>query len=457
MLAELAAAVRARRVSPVELVEEALRRIERDDPALNAVVRLRAEEALVEARAHSGEGPLAGLPLLVKDMARCAGMPTTFGSTMFADAAPDTASDIVVDRLRAAGAIVIGKTNTPPFGCAAVTTNRLFGPTGNPWNPDRSPGGSSGGSAAALASGMVPLATTSDGGGSTRIPASACGLVGYKPSMGAIGRNFTPRWLNYSTMGVAGHSVADVALHASIVIGAAPGDVISLPTGSVSAEPVRPSRVVAVRSFRGDVDEVIENAFTALCDRLGTDAGLPVEWVDSPFPVDGIVSWFISSSAELAQSLSTFEDRWSEFEDVLREQLEFGKRVSAADYIAAQRQRYEQAARVDALLTPGTVLVVPTLNASSWPKDGPMSTKAGSTSNPSVATNTADLNFTGHPGVSVPLGIDASGVPFGVQVVGPRFQDGLAMGLAAVIEEIQPWPLLPPGYETFGSTFVGRT
>ena len=139
MLAELAAAVRERRISPVELVEEALRRIGRDDPALNAVVRLRADEALGEAAGHSCDGPLAGLPLLVKDMARCAGMPTTFGSALFADAAPDTIDDIVVERLRGAGAIVVGKTNTPAFGHAAVTANLLFGATGNPWNTLQSP------------------------------------------------------------------------------------------------------------------------------------------------------------------------------------------------------------------------------------------------------------------------------------------------------------------------------
>lgn len=449
MLAELAAAVRERRISPVELVEEALRRIERDDPALNAVVRLRGDEALAEAASHPCEGPLAGLPLLVKDMARCIGMPTTFGTTLFADAEPDTIDDIVVERLKQAGAIVVGKTNTPAFGHTAVTTNLLFGSTGNPWNPAQSPGGSSGGSAAALAAGMVALATTSDGGGSTRGPASACGLVGYKPTMGAIGRNVAPRWLNFSTMGVAGASVADVALHASVVLGAARGDVLSIPTGSVSAHPVRPTRVLAVRTFREDVDSVIEAAFDVICALISKEMGLPVERVESPYPVDGVLPWFMASSAELAQSLSAFEDRWSELDDSLQFQLGIGKTVTAADYIAAQRLRYEQAGRVDDLLTPGTVLITPTANSTSWPKDGPMATRAGATVNSSIALNTTDLNFTGHPGVSVPLGADEHGVPFGLQVMAPRFHDGLAMGLAAIIERVQPWPLVAPGYQPF--------
>ena len=344
---------------------------------------------------------------------------------------------------------MVGKTNTPAFGHAAVTANLLFGATGNPWNTLQSPGGSSGGSTAAPTAGLVPLATTSDGGGSTRGPASACGLVGYKPTMGAIGRNVTPRWLNFSTMGVAGSSVADVVLHASVVIGAARGDVLSMPTGSVSAHPVRPTRVVAVRTFREDVDDVIDDAFLAMCTLISGDLGLPVEMVESPYPVDGVVPWFMASSAELSQSLLPFEDRWPELDPSLRFQLEIGKTVTTADYIAAQRQRYEQACRVDDLLTAGTVLIVPTANATSWPKEGPMATSAGSTVSQSIALNTTDLNFTGHPGVSVPMGVDGHGVPFGLQVVAPRFQDGLAMGLAELIERAQPWPLVAPGYQPF--------
>ena len=204
MLKELAGAVRDGRTTPLELVEESLRRIEASQDTLNAVVALRADEAREEAARHPRTGPLAGLPLLVKDMARCRGMRTTMGSPLFADAPPDEFDDVVVTRLREAGAIVLGRTNTPAFGHAAFTTNQLFGTTRNPWNPERSPGGSSGGSAAALAAALVPLATTSDGGGSVRIPASCCGLVGYKPSMGAIGRNVLPRWIGFSTQGATG-------------------------------------------------------------------------------------------------------------------------------------------------------------------------------------------------------------------------------------------------------------
>ena len=188
MLAALAKAVRDGDLDPVDLVDESLRRIEASADVLNSVVAVRVDEARVEARQSSRHGALAGLPLLVKDVARCAGMRTTFGSALFADAPVDDVDDVVVARLRAAGAIVVGRTNSPAFGHAGFTANGLYGATTNPWNAERSPGGSSGGSAAALIAALAPLATTSDGGGSVRIPASCCGLVGYKTTMGAIGQ-----------------------------------------------------------------------------------------------------------------------------------------------------------------------------------------------------------------------------------------------------------------------------
>jgi Asp-tRNA(Asn)/Glu-tRNA(Gln) amidotransferase A subunit family amidase len=162
MLAELAFKVRNNEISPVELVEESLRRIEAARE-LNAVVDLYADEALEIARTHPRTGKVAGLPLLVKDMARVRGHVTTSGSRLYADNPADLVDDTVVARLRAEGAIIIGRTNSPEFGATAYTSNALFGATRNPWNTEKSPGGSSGGSTAALAAGLAPLATTSDG------------------------------------------------------------------------------------------------------------------------------------------------------------------------------------------------------------------------------------------------------------------------------------------------------
>ena len=191
-LSELASAVRAGRASAADLVRMSFERIARLDPPLNAVIRVR-EGALDDARAmderiEHGEdpGPLAGLPLLVKDMEDVAGLPSTYGSRAFAHAPAATADGLVPRRLRAAGAIVVGKTNQPEFAFAGITTNTVHGTTTNPWGTEWSPGGSSGGSGAALAAGMAAVATATDGGGSIRIPAAFCGLAGFTPTNGVI-------------------------------------------------------------------------------------------------------------------------------------------------------------------------------------------------------------------------------------------------------------------------------
>lgn len=449
MLSELASAVRTGTVSPLELVDEALRRIDAGNGDLNAVVRLEAESARAAATAHDGAGALAGVPVLVKDMARCAGSVTTFGVQMFADAPPDEVDDAVVARLREAGAIVVGRTNSPAFGHAPFTSNLVFGATRNPWNTDRSPGGSSGGSAAALAAGFVPIATTSDGGGSVRIPASMCGLVGLKPTTGAIGRNVLPRWIEFSTQGVSGHTVADVAYQAGVLVGGAPGDWMSAPAGTAQLRPTRPARVLACRTFRADVDPVVEAAYEASLAALEAD-GLAVERIDPPSNDQSIGDWFVISSCELAQSLANERDRWESFDDSLQEILRFGSSVSAADYLTATRRRHEVGARIDAAIGTDGVLALPTLNVQDWGPEGPTPMDAGAVvGDPAIATNTPDLNATGHPAVSVPMGLGDRGVPMGLQLVAPRWADGLALGAAEVLERVRPWPLLAPGYDPF--------
>lgn len=448
MLSELSALVRSGSVDPVDLVNESIRRIEAAKE-LNAVVAVYAEEALETARRHPRTGELAGLPLLVKDMARVKGHITTAGSVLYANGPVDDVDDTVVARLRAAGAIVLGRTNSPEFGATAYTANKLFGATLNPWNTTKSPGGSSGGSAAALAAGLSPLATTSDGGGSVRGPASSNGLVGYKPTMGAIGRNVLPRWIEFSTQGASGSSVADVLTEASVTLGEARGDFLAVPRNGVSFTPQRPRKVLACRTFRTDVDPDIEANFERTLDAIAA-SGIPVERVEAPTNNDTIWSWFVISTAELTQSLRHEEHRWDELSDYVIAQLKFGSTVTIDQYIEAQRKRHDVSARFDDVLQDGAVLVTPTANARAWSPNGPLPTRAGDTDDPMITLNTPDNNFTGHPAVSVPMGLDDHGVPCGFQVVAPRFQDGLALGLAEHLERIQPWPLTAPGYTPFG-------
>ena len=449
MLRELASAVEQGRIDPVDLVNEAITRINAAGE-LNAVVALYADEALESARRHPRTGPLAGLPFLVKDMARVKGHVTTAGSTLYADGPVDEVSDVVVERLEAAGAIILGRTNSPEFGATATTVNKVFGATRNPWNTERSSGGSSGGSAAALAAGLVPLATTSDGGGSVRGPAAACGLVGYKPSMGAIGRNVLPRWIHFSTQGTSGTSVTDVITEASVTHGPARGDFLSLPKGSIDLTPRMPRRVIACRTYRADVDAEVEEAYERTLGALAAD-GVTVVRADAPSSNAAVWAWFVISTAELTQSLLHVRDRWTEMSDYVQAQLAFGEKVTAEQYVEAQRARHEFGARFDDLLGDDGVIVVPTANARSWPAEGPMASSAGSTENDTmIALNTTDANLTGHPAVSVPVGFDNHGVPVGFQVTAPRFGDCLALGIAERLERIQPWQRVAHGYSEFG-------
>jgi Asp-tRNA(Asn)/Glu-tRNA(Gln) amidotransferase A subunit family amidase len=447
MLTELAAAVRSGRVHPTELVAEALRRIGGGDGPIGSVVALRADGALEEAARSRGEGPLAGIPFLVKDLADCAGLPTTYGSKLFADAAPAAADGVQAARLRAAGAIPIGKTNTPEFGWIGFTSNQVFGATRNPWNLERSPGGSSGGSSAALAAGLVPIATASDGGGSVRIPASLCGLVGYKPTIGGIGRDGSPRWMDFSTSGVLGHTVADVIAEAGVYLGPSDGDVLAVPAGAIALAPERPRRALLCRSWRGAVDPVIETAFL---DAAATveELGVGVEEIDNPIQ-EAFRAWFVLAMAEMAQSLAARRDRWDELEPGLRAMLRYGESISLDEYIAARRTRYAACAAIDRLLGVDTVLLMPTHNAQSWPPAGPWPMSVNGVETPGVAVNTNDFNVTGHPAVSVPIGTDDAGVPFGMQVVAPRWRDGLALGTASALEGARPWPMVAGGFEPF--------
>ena len=448
--AELAAAVREGRITPRQLVEESLRRIEKANGDLNAVVALRADDALAEADDHPRTGPLAGLPLLVKDLARTVGLPTTFGSHLYADAPPDDVDDLFVSRLKAAGAIVVGKTNTPAFGHTGFTDNQVFGPTRNPWNLSRSPGGSSGGAGSALAAGLAPLATSSDGGGSVRIPAALCGLVGYKATNGAIGRGTLPRWLEFSSMGCTAPTVDDVLLEASVVVGSAPGDVISIPRAGVELEPRLPSRIVACPTLRHGADAVIATAFAEAVSALAHELAIDVVHVEEATSRQCSQRWFTMATAELAQSLLEHRDRWSEFEPTLRQAVEIGAQVSTTDYLAAARHRWAECARVDELIGDDGVLLTPTVNSCAWVPEGPLPNKAGGVDDAWIALNTADFNFTGHPAVNVPLGHDDVGVPFGLQIVAPRCRDGLALGVARLWERLKPWAPVAPGYEEFG-------
>jgi Asp-tRNA(Asn)/Glu-tRNA(Gln) amidotransferase A subunit family amidase len=464
MLQELAGQVRARAVSAHELVERALARIEQHDPSLNAVVALRAEEALAEADAVDvavarGErlGALAGLPLLAKEVHDVQGMPTTQGSLVFADAPAAMKDCLHISRLRGAGAIVVGKTNVPEFCFEGFTANLVYGVTRNPWAPEWSPGGSSGGSAAAMAAGMVPIATAGDGGGSIRIPASFCGLAGIKPTLGLVAREGCPSWMDFTTDGPLATTIADLRLLLSVEAGPTPGDPSAFPAGVVDLAPGQalPRRVYAAPRFGdwGPLPAAIADLFADALQALEADLGLAVEPLE-PTEVlragNNDADWTAVAAAEQAREIgrewiAANEER---LHPAFRGAMRFGLGVTFDDYLAARRRRFTYVRELDELLGDDGVIVTPTMAVDGFPADGVLSGE-DRPGTPFSAYNTQAQNVTGHPALSVPAGVCPNGVPFGLQITGPRFRDGFVLSLAEAWERARPWPRVAPGYAEY--------
>lgn len=460
MIEALVGAIRRRELSCRELVSGAIGAIEARDPGLNAVVATRFDAAVAEADAldrGGAVGPLAGMPILVKDIEDVAGMRTTWGSLLFADAPPATSDGLVPARLRAAGAIVVGKTNAPECAFEAYTSNRLFGATRNPWAPEWSPGGSSGGSGAALAAGMVPIATATDGGGSIRIPAAFCGLVGLKPTNGIVGRRPIPDWMDLSTDGPLGHSIADVRLLLGIEQGPVPGDPTALPRWQPGA-PGPPERVLAApRTVAwGALPAAVDALFTRALAALEQDLGLRVEMVEPDDLWHGDNpdrDWFTIVMSEHAHRLGRelIASRAEEMDPVFAGYMREGLAVDLETYLAARRRRFAYTRALDELLGESGVLVTPTMAIPGVRADGRM-IGAEEPGLSEEACNTLVQNLSGHPALSLPAGRTPDGVPFGLQLTGPRFRDDLLLELGARWEAARPWPLLAPGYEPLGPT-----
>ncbi len=460
VIASVRDAIASRRLSAEEAVLASLDRIERLNPAVNAVVALRAEEAVAEARALDRETardrpPLAGVPVLVKDLEDVAGMRTTQGSVLFAGAPPAAVDGIVPSRLRAAGAIVVGKTNLPEFATEGFTSNLLFGTTRNPWSLDWSPGGSSGGSAAALAAGMAPIATATDGGGSIRIPAAFCGLVGLKPTNGVIGRRPIPDWIDFSTDGPFASSVADLRLLLSVEAGPVEGDPTALPV-PLPANGGRPSRLYATPRFSpaGPLDDEVAEMFDAAATALGVLLGLDVKRLEPDelwTAGDPDDDWILLAATEHVHRLGRefVQVNLDRMHPSARRFMEFGLGVSIDDYLAARRRRFAYARELDELLGENAVILSPTVAASGFLADGRLTWEDEPGMLPDEVYNTNVANITGNPAISIPAGRCRNGVPFGLHVTAPRFRDNMLLDLAEAWEETRGWALAAPGYDSF--------
>ena len=457
-----AAAIAEGRVGAVEAVEECVRRIRERDGAIGAVVALRVDDALreaeqLDARRASGAalGPLHGVPVLVKDLEDVAGMPTRKGSRLLVDAPPATADEVVPALLRRAGAVIVGKTNLPELATEGFTDNLLDGVTRNPWDLRMTPGGSSGGSAAALAAGLVPIATATDGGGSVRIPAAMCGLVGLKPTHGAVGRWPAPDWLDLSTYGPMATTVDDLRLLFSLMTGVVAGDPSSAPSPGERGR--RPSRVVVAErtSPLGPLPAAVATAFHAAAEAMADVLGAERVVLDHHELFAGLgdpdLDWFVLATAEHVNALgrSFVESSLDRMHPSTVAFMRAGLAVDVDDYIAARRRRTLYARRLDELLGDDTVLLTPTVAVDTWFADGRTTPDGVPGMTPPEAYSTAMQNVTGHPAVTVPAGRHAGGLPYGLQVTGPRWSDTALLDVAAAWEEARPWPRTAPAYGEF--------
>jgi aspartyl-tRNA(Asn)/glutamyl-tRNA(Gln) amidotransferase subunit A len=457
---ELAGQVRSGTLAARELVDHALERIAATNPVVNAFVavdeeRARAAADAVDAAVAAGQdpGPLAGIPLAVKDLEDAAGYVTSKGSAHFAKGPAATADSALVARLVAAGCVVVGKTNTPELGWKSLTDNLTFGTTRNPWNLDHTPGGSSGGSAAALAAGMVPLATGSDGGGSIRIPASCCGLSGMKTSLGRVpsGGGAPPDWQHLSTKGPMARRLADVVAALDVVVGPDPTDLRSLPKPEASwraaLEDPKPPLKVAWSPTLGyaRVDaEVLE-----LCRRaveVLEGLGAEIVEIDSVFDEDPIDRWLTLAGSYNLRTYAGIRDtpEWEEVDPILRMVIDGAAAIPALDVVQAEDACHHLNLKLVELFRDVRLLVTPTIAAVPPPLALGGAGVIDGVEDFNWVRMTYGFNMTRSPAASVCVGLSSVGVPVGLQLIGPQHGDLVVLRSAAALEEALGFDAVAP-------------
>ncbi len=459
---ELLRLYKTRKVSPLEVMNAVLARIDAINPKLNAYVTLARESALAEARKattalkrRAGTPPLFGVPVSIKDLTPTKSLRTTSGSKIFEHHLPEEDA-LIVQRLKAAGAIVVGKTNTPEFGAGGNTFNAVFGATRNPWNPALTCGGSSGGAAVALATGMGPLAQGSDTGGSLRTPAAFCGVVGFRTTPGLV--PYYPKALAWDSIGVTGpmaRTVSDTALMLSVIAG--PDDRAPLSYDVDTRQFLAATRRPTVKGWRvawtpdlnglipvdADVAAVAERAL-----RVFRSLGAKVESACPDFSeVNEIVlgTRGISMVANLAQHLPRWKDQ---MQKGLVWNIEQGLSLTPVEIGRAETLRTQLWQRVRAFMETRDLLILPTVAVPPFPVELPYPTEI----NGKPLDNytqwfflTYGITLTGLPAISVPCGFTRTGLPVGLQIVGRRRQEAAVLRAAAAFEAAAPWAdRIPP-------------
>jgi aspartyl-tRNA(Asn)/glutamyl-tRNA(Gln) amidotransferase subunit A len=461
-LAERAALVRRGELRAVDLVGASLDRIDELNPILAAFSHVAREPALAEAarvdrlvRDGQDPGPLAGIPFGVKDLDRCRGMPTRYGSWAYRDAPADSHDDPIVERLRAAGAVPLGKTSTPEFGGGILTATRRDGPTRNPWDLDRTPGGSSGGSAAAVAAGLIDFATASDGGGSIRIPSSFCGTVGLKTSNGLVPVP-DPGTARVICAGVITPGVLDTAYLLDVVTRADPrrrprdGYDPTWTYYSAAQQRTEPEASFAWwwgwpgLMARDDVRLVCESA----ADLLVRSVGGAVVDVTTELPTDPNLVLDVIGAVDrvgnlLARSGEIDPDDISPY---YRKRIDKARKTTVDELAAGHRRRLEIEAATDAVLDVADFVLAPTTTTTAFPAEGPPPTTVGDYRGHEMAAApfTRVANLCGLPAISVPVGFGADRLPVGLQLMTRTGFDSRLLALANELEGLLDLDLKPP-------------
>lgn len=471
---ELAARIRRRDVSPVEVVGAFLERIAARNTIVNAYTLVLADQAMAAARLAEAAvmtgGPLGrlhGLPVAIKDLDDVAGVPTSMGSLAVQNRVP-ARSSIFVERLLDAGAIILGKTNAPEFGHKGTTDSPRFGPTSTPWAIGYNAGGSSGGSAAAVADGMATLAQGTDGGGSVRIPASFSGVVGFKASFGRIPSVTRPDgflWGHpFVHIGPLARSVADAVLMTQVMAGPHARDPLSLPAHSTdyqnaAAGSVRIAYSPKLGNFPVDagVAAVVRDVVIGL-----SSGGLAIDEVEVamiPHHSQLAALWVRTIGVHYGaiaehwkrEGLDLLGDHADELTPDFRAMLEASYRVSAVEHVLDDVLRTQVFDALEDVLERYDVIVCPTLaippmrNATDGHTRGPTEIN-GEAVDPLIGwCMTYPINFTGHPAISIPAGLNEEGLPIGLQIIGRRHADETVLAVAAAIERMRPWFATYPG------------
>ena len=459
---ELRVLISNKQISPVELTELFLERIEALNPQLNAFLTVTADLAMetareAEAAVVRGEhlGPLHGIPTSIKDLVPTKGIRTTRGSLTLKDWIPDE-DDAVVERIKGAGAIILGKTNTPEFGISGTTENKLGDDCRNPWNPERVSGGSSGGAGASLAAGLNPIAQGSDGGGSIRMPASFCGVYGIKGTQGRVPRKYNTQYgnlpINFSQIGPMSRTVLDSAVFMNVMAGPHPQD-----PGSALGEPP---------DFAADLDKGVKGLRIGWSPDLGSAAvdpevvqaaqkaaevfqefGANVE--PAPLEIDVIelrktYVTLASVNHYLAYGWA-FEEHPEMLMDYVHADIKNGKAVTGAQYAIATSELAQHRAKVAAYFDDFDLLLTPTLAVPAFPCGQRPTVIGGKEVGWRGAFPfTFGFNMTGNPAASAPCGSSSDGLPIGLHIVGRRLDEVTVLQASAALEQARPWSQYRP-------------